>query len=94
MDISGLLTSAGINTGFCLVAFALYFVLRKQPSNASVYFGQRLAQIRAKRNNHFSFDRFVPSPSWIVMTWEASEGEILASGGLDAVFFLRIVVFR
>lgn len=93
MDISGLLTSAGINTGFCLVAFALYSVLRKQPSNASVYFGQRLAQLRAKRNDHFSFDRFVPSPSWIVKTWEASEEEILASGGLDAVVFLRIVVF-
>ncbi|XP_028122754.1 probable LRR receptor-like serine/threonine-protein kinase At1g56130 [Camellia sinensis] len=27
------------------------------------------------------------------MTWEASEEEILASGGLDAVVFLRIVVF-
>ncbi|KAL7171282.1 hypothetical protein ACSBR2_036013 [Camellia fascicularis] len=94
MDISGLLTSADINTGFCLVAFALYSVLRKQPSNASVYFGQRLAQLWAKRNNRFSFDRFVPSPSWILMTWEASEEEILASGGLDAVVFLRIAVFR
>ncbi|XP_057469231.1 CSC1-like protein RXW8 isoform X2 [Actinidia eriantha] len=95
MDISGLLTSAGINTGLCLVFFSLYSVLSKQPSNESVYFGQRLAQLRLKRRRgRLSFDRFVPSPSWIVKAWEASEEEILACGGLDALVFLRMVVFR
>lgn len=94
MDISGLLTSAGINIGLCLVFFSLYSVLRKQPSNACVYFGQRLAQLRTKGQDHFSFERFVPSPRWIVKAWQASEEEILACGGLDAVVFLRIVVFR
>ena len=94
MDISGLLTSAGINTGLCLVFFSLYSVLRKQPSNECVYFGQRLAQLQLKRRGHLSFDRFVPSPSWIVKAWEASEEEILACGGLDALVFLRMVVFR
>ncbi|XP_057490204.1 CSC1-like protein RXW8 isoform X2 [Actinidia eriantha] len=93
MDISGLLTSAGINTGLCLVFFSLYSVLRKQPSNEGVYFGQRLAQLQLKRRGHLSFDRFVPSPSWIVKAWEASEEEILACGGLDALVFLRMVVF-
>ncbi|XP_057469237.1 CSC1-like protein RXW8 isoform X4 [Actinidia eriantha] len=94
MDISGLLTSAGINTGLCLVFFSLYSVLSKQPSNESVYFGQRLAQLRLKRRRgRLSFDRFVPSPSWIVKAWEASEEEILACGGLDALVFLRMVVF-
>ncbi|PSS31514.1 CSC1-like protein [Actinidia chinensis var. chinensis] len=92
MDISGLLTSAGINTGLCLVFFSLYSVLRKQPSNEGVYFGQRLAQLQLKRRGHLSFDRFVPSPSWIVKAWEASEEEILACGGLDALVFLRMVV--
>ncbi|XP_058221356.1 CSC1-like protein RXW8 isoform X1 [Rhododendron vialii] len=92
MDIAGLLTSAGINIGLCLVLLSLYSVLRKQPSNACVYFGQRLAQLQSKGRDHFSFDRFVPSPRWIVKAWEASEEEILACGGLDAVVFLRIVV--
>lgn len=94
MNISALLTSAGINIGLCLVFLSLYSVLRKQPSNACVYFGQRLAQLRSKGRDHFSFDRFVPSPRWIVKAWEASEEEILACGGLDAVVFLRLVVFR
>ncbi|KAL6978081.1 CSC1-like protein rxw8 [Sarracenia purpurea var. burkii] len=94
MDISGLLTSAGINTGVCLVFLSLYSVLRKQPSNACVYSGQRLAQLQSKRDDPFSFDRFVPSPSWVVKAWEASEEEILTCGGLDALVFLRMVVFR
>ncbi|KAH7863231.1 hypothetical protein Vadar_015059 [Vaccinium darrowii] len=93
MDISGLITSAAINIGLCLVFLSLYSVLRKQPSNLCVYFGQRLAQLQSKDRGQFSFDRFVPSPGWIVKAWEASEEEILACGGLDAVVFLRIVVF-
>lgn len=43
--------------------------------------------------NHFSFERFVPSPSWIVKAWETTENEILSIGGLDAVVFQRILVF-
>ncbi|XAR48447.1 hypothetical protein NMG60_11031269 [Bertholletia excelsa] len=93
MDISSLLTSAGINIGLCAVLLSLYSILRKQPSNASVYFGRRLAQSESERNSYFFIDRFVPSPSWIKKAWLASEEEILASGGLDAVSFLRIVVF-
>ncbi|XP_057973972.1 CSC1-like protein RXW8 isoform X3 [Malania oleifera] len=93
MNISALLTSAGINIGVCVLLLSLYSVLRKQPGNVSVYFGRRLAQVRTKRSDPFCFDRLVPSPSWIVKAWETSEEEILAVGGMDAVVFLRILVF-
>ncbi|KAG2692443.1 hypothetical protein I3760_08G054500 [Carya illinoinensis] len=93
MDISALLTSAGINIGVCVVLLSLYSVLRKQPSNVGVYFGRRLVSVCSKRSDPFSFERFVPSPSWIVKAWETTEEEILAIGGMDAAVFLRIVVF-
>jgi len=94
MDISSLLTSAGINIAFCAVFISLYSVLRKQPSNSSVYFGQRLAQLRSKEGDGFTFDRLIPSANWIIKAWKASDEEILACGGLDAVVFLRTFVFR
>ncbi|GMN35923.1 hypothetical protein TIFTF001_005617 [Ficus carica] len=93
MNISALLTSAGINIAVCLILLALYSILRKQPSNWSVYFGQRVATSRSRRTDP-CFERFVPSPSWIVRAWQTSEEDLLAIGGLDAVVFLRIVVFR
>ncbi|XP_021774270.1 CSC1-like protein RXW8 isoform X1 [Chenopodium quinoa] len=93
MEISALLTSAGINIGICCVLFSLYSILRKQPSNRNVYFGRKLAQMRSKRSDPHWFERFVPSPSWIVKAWETSEDVILAAGGLDAVVFMRMLVF-
>lgn len=94
MDIDALLTSATINTGLSVLLFSLYSILRKQPSNTIVYFGRRLASLNNRNSrNHFSFERFVPSPSWIVKAWETTENEILAIGGLDAVVFQRILVF-
>ncbi|KAM7279034.1 hypothetical protein ACFE04_006168 [Oxalis oulophora] len=93
MQISALLTSAGINIGICVVLFSLYSILRKQPSNASVYFGRRLASGRSRSRDPFCIERFVPSPSWILKAWNTNEEEILAVGGMDAVVFLRIVVF-
>ncbi|KAK9270817.1 hypothetical protein L1049_026403 [Liquidambar formosana] len=93
MNIAALLTSAGINIGLCVLLLSLYSVLRKQPSIVGVYFGRRLAQVRTKRQDPFCFDRLVPSASWIVKAWETTEEEILAIGGLDAVVFVRILVF-
>jgi hypothetical protein len=93
MDIFALLTSAGINIAVCLVLFSLYSILRKQPSNVNVYFGRRLAS-QHSRHIDFWLERFVPSPGWILKAWEPSESEILAIGGLDAVVFVRIVLFR
>lgn len=94
MNISALLTSAGINTAVCVGLFSLYSVLRKQPNLVSVYFGQKLAQANSKRNDPFWFGRLIPSASWIVKAWETSEDELYNVGGVDAVVFLRAVVFR
>lgn len=93
MFISALLTSAGINIAVCAVLLSLYSILRKQPGNIGVYFGRRLIQEHLKRTDPFWFERFVPSPRWIATAWSTSEDEILAIGGLDAVAFLRLLVF-
>ncbi|KAG0467832.1 hypothetical protein HPP92_017160 [Vanilla planifolia] len=93
MKFAALLTSAGINIGICVLLLSLYSILRKQPGNASVYFGRRLAEERSRRMGSFVLERFVPSPSWIVKAWSYSEEEILSIAGLDAVVFIRIIVF-
>ncbi|XP_063945235.1 CSC1-like protein RXW8 isoform X2 [Daucus carota subsp. sativus] len=93
MNISGLLTSAGINIGVCTVLTSLYSVLRKQPSNLKVYFGQRLAQVQSKGHGPSFFERLVPSPSWIIKAWQTSEEDLFAVGGLDAAVFSRVVIF-
>ncbi|PKA54237.1 DNA-directed RNA polymerase III subunit RPC2 [Apostasia shenzhenica] len=93
MELAALLTSAGINIGVCALLLSLYSVLRKQPGNASVYFGRRLAEERTRRLETFILERLVPSPSWLAKAWGYSEEEILALAGLDAVVFLRMIVF-
>lgn len=93
MDLAALLTSAGMNIVVCVVLFSLYSVLRKQPSNVNVYFGRRLASRRSKSRD-ICLERFVPSPTWVMKAWETSEDEMLTTGGLDAVVFCRMVVFR
>ncbi|CAH9053569.1 unnamed protein product [Cuscuta europaea] len=93
MILSALLTSAGINTAVCVACFFLYSVLRKQPSLVNVYFGQKLSHVHLKRHDPFCFERFVPSPSWILKAWETSDEEMHAVGGLDALVFDRTMVF-
>ena len=94
MNVSAFLTSVGINTGLCAVLLMLYSILRKQPSNVNVYFGRRLASMHLTHRDPLCLERFVPSPSWMVKAWKTNEEEILGIGGMDAVVFLRIVVFR
>ncbi|XP_044475681.1 CSC1-like protein RXW8 [Mangifera indica] len=93
MNLSALLTSAGINIAITVSLLSLYSILRKQPSNVSVYFGRKLASTCERRNDAFSLERFVPSPSWILKAWETTEAELLELGGVDAVVFIRILVF-
>ncbi|KAI0503446.1 hypothetical protein KFK09_014380 [Dendrobium nobile] len=93
MKLAALLTSAGINIGVCALLLSLYSILRKQPGNASVYFGRRLAEERCRRLNSFILERLVPSPRWMVTAWRYKEEEILDVAGLDAVVFIRIIVF-
>lgn len=94
MNVGGLLASVGVNTVVCLGLFSLYSVLRKQPSLVSVYFGQKLARAQSKRRDPFWLGRLIPSASWVVKAWDATEEELYASGGVDAIVFLRSVVFR
>ncbi|MFQ6667017.1 hypothetical protein Gotur_033174 [Gossypium turneri] len=94
MDVSDLLTSAGINIAVCVVLLSLYSILRKQPGNACVYFTRRLVSEPVRGTGAIScFERFVPSTGWIAKAWQATDEEILAVGGVDAVAFMRIVVF-
>ncbi|XP_060173354.1 CSC1-like protein RXW8 [Lycium barbarum] len=93
MKLSALLTSAGVNIAVCVVLFILYSLLRKQPTFVNVYFSQRFAQVRKRQLGGFNFERFVPSPSWILKAWEASDEEIVAAGGLDAFVLVRMIVF-
>ncbi|KAH6776364.1 GDSL-like lipase/acylhydrolase superfamily protein [Perilla frutescens var. hirtella] len=92
MNVAGLLTSAGVNTIVCLGLFSLYSVLRKQPSLVTVYFGQKLSRAQSKRHDPFWLGRLVPSASWVVKAWDATEDEIYAAGGVDAVVFMRAVL--
>ncbi|XVF64250.1 hypothetical protein PTKIN_Ptkin09bG0153200 [Pterospermum kingtungense] len=93
MDIAALLTSAGINIAICVVLLSLYSVLRKQPSNVSVYFTRKFVLDPVRPSDPICLERFVPSASWIMRAWRATDEEILAAGGVDAVVFMRIVVF-
>uniref|UniRef100_A0A0D6QSJ1 CSC1/OSCA1-like 7TM region domain-containing protein n=1 Tax=Araucaria cunninghamii TaxID=56994 RepID=A0A0D6QSJ1_ARACU len=97
MIVSALLTSVGINVGLCVLYLSLYSLLRKQPSNVSVYAPRMVAKERAGEKqgtfSSFSLDRFVPSPGWIVQAWRPSDDELLAVAGFDAYVFLRIFVF-
>ncbi|WVZ60085.1 hypothetical protein U9M48_010151 [Paspalum notatum var. saurae] len=93
MKVGGLLTSAGINIGLCVLFLSLYSILRKQPQNVKVYFGRRIAEENNRLRDAFILERFVPSPSWIVKSLRCTEDELLATAGLDAVVFNRILVF-
>ncbi|XP_058067477.1 CSC1-like protein RXW8 isoform X6 [Magnolia sinica] len=95
MNISALLTSAGINIGMCALLLCFYSILRKQPGLVNVYFGGRLlAQENIMLPDAFRFEMLLPSPSWILKAWKSTEDDILAAAGLDAVVFLRLLVFR
>ena len=94
MKFSALLTSAGINIALCVVLLLLYSILRRQPGNVSTYFGRRLAEEHIRCRDSSALDRLVPSPSWILKAWECTEEDLLSIAGLDAVVFLRIVIFR
>ncbi|KQK13814.1 hypothetical protein BRADI_1g12670v3 [Brachypodium distachyon] len=93
MKVGALLTSAGINIGLCVLFLSFYSILRKQPQNVKVYFGRRIAEEHKRLRGAFILERFVPSPSWIVRSLQITEEEMLATAGLDAVVFNRILVF-
>ncbi|KAL0903633.1 hypothetical protein M5K25_028025 [Dendrobium thyrsiflorum] len=93
MIVSALLTSVGINLGLCVLLFALYSVLRKQPGNIEVYVPRLVVEGKAQRNREFNLEDLLPNPGWLRKAWQTSEDELLASCGLDAVVFIRIFTF-
>lgn len=93
MIVSALLTSVGINLGLCILFFTLYSTLRRQPPNYDVYVPRLLAEKKSKETHYFHLDRLLPSPGWVMRAWKLSEDELLAISGLDAVVFMRIIIF-
>jgi len=93
MIVSALLTSVGINFGLCVLFFTLYSILRKQPIHYDVYVPRLLANGESEHRSRFNFERLIPTPGWVRRAWRHSEEELLASSGLDAVVFMRIIIF-
>lgn len=93
MIVSGLLTSVAINFALCTIFFILYSVLRKQPGNYKVYAPRLLFEGRAHRPSRFKLDRLLPTAGWLKNAWQPSEDDLLAYSGLDAVVFMRIIIF-
>ncbi|XP_043690686.1 CSC1-like protein At3g54510 isoform X3 [Telopea speciosissima] len=91
MNAESLVASAAINIGLALIVLSQFSVLKKQPSNAPVYYSRRLA-----RKDQISFDegftlsRLLPSVSWIPRAFRVSEEEILETSGLDALVVIRL----
>lgn len=94
MLVSALLTSVGINSGLCVLFFGLYSILRKQPLNYEVYVPRLLSEGKSNPTSHFNLERLIPSTGWVKNAWNLSEDDLLASSGLDAVVFMRIITFR
>ncbi|CAL0312224.1 unnamed protein product [Lupinus luteus] len=93
MIVSALLTSVGINTALCVLFFACYSILRKQPSNYKVYVPRLLAEGISKRKKRFKLERLIPSPDWVAKAWKLSEEELFSLAGLDGVVFIRTITF-
>ncbi|EXC20026.1 Uncharacterized membrane protein [Morus notabilis] len=93
MLVSALLTSVGINSGLCILFFGLYSILRKQPLNNEVYLPRLLAEGKSQRTSRFNLERLIPSTGWLKNAWSLSEDDLLASSGLDAVVFMRVITF-
>ncbi|KAK8643232.1 hypothetical protein V6N13_012537 [Hibiscus sabdariffa] len=94
MDSYSLLASASINIGLAIVILFLFSVLKKQPSNAPIYYPRPLS----KRHRIVfppprSLSRFFPSFSWIPRAFRVSEDEILEANGLDALVVIRLFKF-
>ncbi|KAL8137682.1 hypothetical protein V2J09_003683 [Rumex salicifolius] len=93
MIVSALLTSVGINSGLCILFFTLYSILRKQPANYEVYQPRILAEKGVQRSSNFHIESLLPSPGWVRKAWKLTEDELLSMSGLDAVVYMRLIIF-
>ncbi|CAA3022413.1 CSC1 At3g54510 isoform X1 [Olea europaea subsp. europaea] len=94
MNAEGLLVSAAINIGLALLILTVFSILRKQPSNATIYYPRRLSQHhRLSFDRHLTLRRLLPSLEWIRRAYSVSEEEILDTCGLDVFVLIRIFKF-
>ncbi|XVE86112.1 hypothetical protein DITRI_Ditri18aG0010300 [Diplodiscus trichospermus] len=94
MNAQSLLASAAINIGLALVILFLFSILKKQPSNAPIYYPRPLSkQHPIVFPPPFSLSRFFPSFSWFPRAFRVTEDEILETSGLDALVVIRLFKF-
>lgn len=94
MDSGSLFASAAINIGLAFIVLSIFSVLKKQPSNAAIYYARRLSLRHRIAFEPFTFHRLLPSVAWIPRAFRVSEDEILSSGGLDALVTIRLFKLR
>ncbi|KAI4333021.1 hypothetical protein L6164_017878 [Bauhinia variegata] len=94
MNPHSLLASAAINIGLAFIILSLFSILKKQLSNASIYYARRVyLNHRISFHSGFSLPRFLPSISWIPRAFRVTEDEIMQSNGLDALVIVRLFKF-
>lgn len=94
MEGNSLLASAAINLGQSLNLLLLYSILKKQPSNASIYYARRISVRDHVSFLHSEFFlRLLPSFGWVPSALKVSDDEILENISLDALVFIRIFKF-
>ncbi|XP_016686669.1 CSC1-like protein At3g54510 isoform X2 [Gossypium hirsutum] len=93
MNSESLLASVGINIGLAMVILFLFSILKKQPSNAAIYYPRPLSKRHPITFPPFSLRRFIPSFSWIPRAFRVTEDEILQTNGLDALIVIRLFKF-
>ncbi|KAK7323354.1 hypothetical protein VNO77_26825 [Canavalia gladiata] len=95
MNPHSLLASAAINIGLAFIILSLFSILKKQPSNASIYYARRLSHRHPLPfdSPNSSLHRFLPSISWIHRAFRVTEDEIIEAHGLDALVIIRLFKF-
>lgn len=94
MNPHSILASAAINIGLALITLTLFSILKKQPSNACIYYAHRLSQCQYIPFDNSTIQRFIPSISWISKAaFHVTEDDILQSHGLDALVIIRLFKF-
>ncbi|CAM8970723.1 unnamed protein product [Rhodiola kirilowii] len=95
MNAHSLIASAGINFGVAFLVLSLFSILKKQPTNAYIYYARPLSENRRVDDvdEGYSFRRLLPSISWILAAFRVSDDEILDASGLDALVIIRLFKF-
>ncbi|CAI9102843.1 OLC1v1001192C1 [Oldenlandia corymbosa var. corymbosa] len=94
MNSENLLVSAAINIGLAMFILTLFSILKKQPSNAPIYYARRISL-----NHNIPFAqgitlrRILPSFDWVRTAFHVSEDDILQQCGLDVLVFIRLLKF-